>query len=73
MPPQPSAWVKLEAYVLPQHEIPRVGAIPPMQDFRVADTNMLVYEKPCGPNANPSLPNAGANHPKVTPTQAGGI
>ena len=32
-----------------------------MLDFCFADTNMLVSEKPCGPNAKPHTPNVNPN------------
>ena len=41
--------------------------IPSMQDFRVADTNMLVFKKPCGPNAKHHRPNAKHFGPNVNP------
>ena len=34
--------------------------------FRVTDTDMLVYKKPCGPNATPRLPNLNPSLPNAT-------
>ena len=55
-----------KAYIPLQCETTRIGglhwAIPPRQDFSVADTNMLVSKNPCGPNGTPRcepiMPNA---------------
>ena len=50
-----------------QRELLRVGAsnlrwaIPPRQEFGVADTNMLVSKKPAGPNMKAGRPNASPN------------
>ena len=44
---------------------------PPTQAIHVADANMLVTEKPCGPNATPQretiMPNANLNNAQREP------
>ena len=58
-----------KAYILLQRETTRVGSSrwlrPPVRRFRVGNTNMLVSEKPCRPNAIPNLPNATPSVPNV--------
>ena len=46
-----------QTYIPLQRETTRVGSLglvrPPTRGVRVANTNILVSKKPCGPNANP--------------------
>ena len=59
-----------KAYILLQRETIRVGSSrwlrPPVLQFHVGNTNMLVSEKPCRPNAIPNLPNATPSVPNVS-------
>ena len=56
------------------NNLPHIGALhwvwPPARAIRVADTNMLVSEKPCRPNPTP---NASLECPTQAPTRASGI
>ena len=71
-PPPPFRRAKtLHASPLPVISDQSVGAscliLPPMRAICVADTNMLVSEKPCGPNAKPRRPNAKPPDPTLAP------
>ena len=59
--------VEFKAYIPPQRKPPCLGAsrwaIPPAQDFCVANTNMLISKKLGGPNTKPEGPNTKPGEP----------
>ena len=58
-------------YIPPEREPIRIWDLhcfrPPMQQFRVTYTNMLVSKKPHGPNSHPNRPNTKPYGSNVTP------